>query len=130
MSKSDPTAGRGFVRLPTAARRRVRQPTGFALDDRRAAALASGVAAFPGEYVAPWERVRLAAAAEERALYEAGGLTRSPVLLIAAAILHAMPDEQQVAACAVLRLAGMRDDNATAAALHFVAGFVRKGGVR
>lgn len=89
------------VRLPTAAAKRVAQPTGVRA--RRAAreqAVEAGVyAKLPVEFLPPQYRAILAQeaarSAELRGLFERGGFDRSGPQILMATILYALPQEQQ-----------------------------------
>lgn len=110
------------VRLPTAAPRKVQQPSPSARRHARQAGEAGGaIARFPNVWKAPGWREGEARREETRALYEAGGLVRSAPFLLIAATIATMPPAQYSALLAQLEVLvdAHGDDVNTQAALAF-----------
>jgi len=106
------------VRLPTASPQRVKQPRYRARELAVETATQAGkLVAFPGQFMFAADRQAQAERDAALAVYEAGGLTRSPVFLMASAILGALSPAQQARAMAVLQIIGADCGPEAAAAL-------------
>lgn len=79
-----------LIRLPTAARRMVQQPSGRAAKEYRATFRAAHP--WPGEYVWPTQRAAARRLAERQDAL--AGLNQSPELAIIAAMLRSMPSDK------------------------------------
>lgn len=107
------------VRLPTAAPRYVAQPRLRVRRDAVSAAISAGsVVSFPGEFIPQQERAARAQSEADAAIYEAAGLTRSPAMLLASAIMTTLSADQHAGIAAFLGLCPS-DDPVAVATLHW-----------
>jgi len=109
--------------LPTAAPRRVKNPTKGLLAARWVAVRDGKLVRHPADYQPPWQREEEA----QRARLAAAGIVRNAPTLILAAVLLSISEDARKGALSKLKLLAERDDGPdAAAALEWMRSFARR----